>query len=79
MKGYDCVSNKHIIYSISCMVRSTIIFNLYIEEAIKKYNLNLDTGIKIQGLKIAMLRFTEDNTLGSNKKEFEQDQLNFSR
>ena len=50
-----------------------MIFNLYIiEEAIKEFKDKIDTGIEIQGLKIAMLRFADDIALrGSNKKELE--------
>ena len=57
-------------------VLSPMIFNLYIEEAIKEFKDKIDTGIEIQGQKIAMLRFADDIALlGSNKKELE-DALN---
>ena len=57
-------------------VLSPMIFNLYIEEAIKEFKNKIDTGIQIQGQKIAMLRFADDVALlGSNKKELE-DTLN---
>ena len=49
-----------------------MIFNLYIEEAMKEFKDKIDTGIEIQGQKIAMLRFADDiGLLGSNKKELE--------
>ena len=50
-----------------------MIFKLYLEEAIKEFKDDIDTGIGIQGQKIAMLRFSEDIALvGSNKKELEE-------
>ena len=53
-----------------------MIINLYIEEVIKEFKDKIDTGIGIQGQKIAMLRFADDIVLlGSNKKELE-DALN---
>ena len=53
-----------------------MIFNLYIEEAMKELKDKIDTGIEIQRQKIAMLRFADDIALlGSNKKELE-DALN---
>ena len=46
-----------------------MIFNLYREEGIKEFKVKIDTGIEIQGQKIAMLRFADDIALlGSNKK-----------
>ena len=53
-------------------VLSPMIFNLYIEEAIIEFKDKIDTGIEIQGQKIAMLRFADDIALlGSNKIELE--------
>ena len=54
-------------------VLSPMIFNLYIEEAIKEFKDKIDTGIEIQGQKIAMLRFADDIALlGNNKIELEE-------
>ena len=46
---------------------------LYLEEAIKFFKHILDTGIEIQELKIAVLRFTDDIALqwGDENKETE--------
>ena len=62
-------------------VLSHMIFNLQIEEAIKEFKDKIDTGIEIQGQKIAMLRFADDIALlGSNKKgRFEWNQPNPNR
>ena len=53
-------------------VLSSMVFNLYIEEAMKELKDKIDTGIEIQRQKIAMLRFLEGIALlESNKKELE--------
>ena len=44
----------------------------YVEEAMKEFKDKIDTGIEIQGQKIAMQRFADDTALlGSNKIELE--------
>ena len=58
-----------------------MIFNLYIEEAIKEFKDKIDTGIEnSKGQTIAMLRFADDIALlRSNNKELEWNQPNSNR
>ncbi|MGX9339103.1 reverse transcriptase domain-containing protein, partial [Pantoea dispersa] len=55
---------------------SPLLFNAYVEEAMKEVKEKFPTGVKVQGERISMIRFADDIALLADSKEELDNMLN---